>query len=208
MPLRIAICCCNDIYGVGIKYIVEGNGLDLDDTIVCSKTEEIIDAKPDLLIADFSALSKISVDTLVIHKVEILILWSHCLPKLEDKRLYSLISKGIVGILSPKINPAGLSKAIKKAVAGELWFDRKKLKDVVSNMNNVESEIQNPLTKKEMEVVKLICKGYRNKEIMLKLCIREQSVRKHLNRIFKKVGVNDRLQLALHAVKHWPDCQL
>ncbi len=206
MSLRIAICCCNDIYGQGIKHIIESDGLDLNTTTICSKTEEIIDVKPDLLIADFSALSTISVDTLFKHKVEILVLWSDCLPRIEDKRLSGFISKGVVGILSHKINPSELTKAIKKAVAGELWFDRKKLKDVMSIMNNVESGMQIPLTRREMEIVKLICKGYRNKEIMKNLHILEQSVRKHLNRIYKKVGVTDRLQLALHAIGHWPNC--
>ena len=63
MSLRIAICCCNDIYGEGIKYLLERSKLDLDAIINCSETEEIIDAEPDLLIADYSALSNISVDT-------------------------------------------------------------------------------------------------------------------------------------------------
>lgn len=206
MSLRIAICSCNDIYGAGIKYLLENSKLDLDAVINCSQTKDIIDAKPDLLIADYSALSTISVDTLVKHKVEILVLWTHCLPGIEDKRLSRFLSKGIVGIYSPKSNGTGLSTAIKKAVGGELWYDRKQLKNVVFQMNNVKSEMEIPLTRREMEAVKLICKGYRNKEIMDKLNIREQSVRKLLNRVYKKVGVKGRLQLALHAIKHFPNC--
>ncbi len=206
MSLRIAICSCNDIYGAGIKYLLERSNLDLDAVINCSQTEEIIDAKPDLLIADYSALSTISVDTLVEQKVEILVLLSHCLHGIEDKRLSKFISKGVVGIYSPKTNGTGLSTAIKKAVGGELWYDRKQLKNVMLHMNDIRSERENPLTRREMEAVKLICKGYRNKEIMHKLNIREQSVRKLLNRVYKKVGVNDRLQLAIHAIKHFPNC--
>ncbi len=206
MSLRIAICSCNDIYGAGIKYLLEKSKLDLDAVINCSQTEEIIDAKPDLLIADYSALSKISVDTLVEQKVEILILWSHCLSCIEGKRLSNFILKGVVGIYSPKTNGSGLSMAIEKAVAGELWYDRKQLKNIMFHVNNIKSEIQSPLTKREMQAVKLICKGYRDKEIMRKLNIREQSVRKLLHRIYKKVGVNDRLQLAIHAIKYLPKC--
>ncbi len=206
MSLRIAICCCNDIYGSGIKYLLERSKLDLDAIINCSETEEIIDAEPDLLIADYSALSNISVDTLVEQKVEILVLWTHCLPGIEDKRLSNFISKGVVGIFSPETNGSGLSMAVKKAVDGELWFDRKQLKNIMTNMNNVKPDRENPLTRREMEAVKLICKGYRNKEIMQKLKIREQSVRKLLNRVYKKVGVTGRLQLAIHAIKHIPDC--
>ncbi len=92
--LRIAISCCSEIYGHGIKYIIESNGLDLDTIVICSTTEEIIDAKPDLLIVDFSAFSRISVDTLIKYKVPILIIWSHCLPKFKAESLFNLISKG------------------------------------------------------------------------------------------------------------------
>ncbi len=207
MSLRIAVCCCNDIYGAGIKYLLERSKLDLDVVINCSQTEEIIDAKPDLLIADYSALSTISVDTLVEQKVEILVLWSHCLPGIEDKRLSNFISKGVVGIYSPKTDGTGLSTAIKKAVGGELWYDRKQLKNVMLHMSDIRSERESPLTRREMQAVKLVCKGYRDKEIMRKLNIREQSVRSLLNRIYKKIGVHDRLQLAIHAIKHLPNCK-
>ena len=94
MSLRIAICCCNDIYGAGVKYLLERSKLDLDAIINCSQTEEIIDAKPDLLIADYGALSTISVDALVEQKVEILVLWSHCLLVLKTNISLILSQKG------------------------------------------------------------------------------------------------------------------
>ncbi len=207
MSLRIAICSCNDIYGAGIKYLLEKSNLDLDAVINCSQTEEIIDAKPDLLIADYSALSKISVDTLVKAKVDILVLWSNFLPGIASKRLSSFISKGVVGILPSKTSVSEFYLATKKTVAGELWYDRKQLKHIMFHTNNIKSVMNRPLTRREMQAVKLICKGYRDKEIMQKLNIREQSVRSLLNRIYKKVGVHDRLQLAIHAIRHLPDCK-
>ncbi len=206
MSLRIAICSCNNIYGAGIKYLLEKSNLDLDAIINCSETEEIIDAKPDLLIADYSNLSTISVDVLVEQKVDILVLWSNFLNGIEDKSLSNFISKGIVGILSPKTSVSELSQAIKKTAAGELWYDRKQLKSIMFHANNNKSKTQSLLTSREMQAVKLICKGYRDKEIMRRLNIREQSVRRLLNGIYKKVGVHDRLQLALHAIKHFPNC--
>ena len=61
------------------------------------------------------------------------------------------------------------------------------------------------LTGRERQIVRLICKGYRNKEIMAELSISEQSVKTHINHIIKKFGVRDRLQLALFALKRWPN---
>jgi DNA-binding NarL/FixJ family response regulator len=60
------------------------------------------------------------------------------------------------------------------------------------------------LSKKEKEIVSLICHGCRNKEIAQRLDISEQTVKSHCNRIYKKVGVSDRLQLALYTHKLWP----
>jgi DNA-binding NarL/FixJ family response regulator len=50
-----------------------------------------------------------------------------------------------------------------------------------------------------------ICQGYRNKEIAQQLDISEQTVKSHCNRIYKKVGVSDKVQLVLHLFKTWPD---
>ncbi len=45
MSLRIAICCCNYLYGEGIKQLIEQNGLDIDNAINCSAPEEINEAR-------------------------------------------------------------------------------------------------------------------------------------------------------------------
>ncbi len=57
------------------------------------------------------------------------------------------------------------------------------------------------LTRTEIEIVKMISQGYSNKEIIKKLKITEQSVKSHLNKIYKKTGVSDRLQLAMFAIE-------
>ncbi|MEW6584525.1 MAG: response regulator transcription factor, partial [Nitrospirota bacterium] len=92
--------------------------------------------------------------------------------------------------------------AVKVVLSGELWLDRKLIKNLLSNMRTFEKKVD--LTKKEREIVSLICHGYRNKEIAQRLDISEQTVKSHCNRIFKKVGVSDRLQLALHTRRMWP----
>ena len=100
----------------------------------------------------------------------------------------------------PSVDSGG-TQAIKVVHSGELWLDRKMLKGVIHQMNPSEKKVS--LTKKEKEIVSLICEGLRNKEIAQKLNISEQTVKSHCNRIFKKVGVSDRLQLALYTHKVW-----
>ena len=121
MPLRITISCCNNLYGEGIKRLIEEDGLEIDHTTHVSNPEEVIDTKPDILITDFHTLSIMSINTLFEHKVGILLLWSGCLPRLEDEGLLEFISRGLIGILLPEETTfSQLKRAIKSVTSGEL----------------------------------------------------------------------------------------
>jgi DNA-binding NarL/FixJ family response regulator len=210
MSLRIAICCCNHLYGEGIKYLIEHNGLNIDTALKraysatnCSTPEEIIETEPDLVIADFGTFPRIFSDTSFGHDARILLLGTGCLPRIENDRLIDLVSKGLVGILPSMTDYSQLKKAIRSVIAGELWFERRKLQALVSNMNRIAAKKRPLLSKKEIVIVKMICRGYSNKKIMKILKVTEQSVKSHLNRIYKKTGVSDRLQLAVFAMKQY-----
>jgi len=58
------------------------------------------------------------------------------------------------------------------------------------------------LSEREKEIVQLVAQGFRNREIGEKLFISEQTVKNHLHNIFDKLGVSDRLELALYAIHH------
>ncbi len=132
-----------------------------------------------------------------------------------EKRLYSsferksseFLSRGVMGILPHASTTDLLKKAIKAVAAGELWLDRKTMSKIITNDKASEKNDIN-LTKTEKEIVSLLCEGYRNKEIAVKLNIAEQTVKSHCNRAFKKAGVTDRLQLAVQAYKLWPEMVL
>ncbi len=201
MSLKIAICCCNYLYGEGIKQLIEHDGLDIDTAINCTNPEEINEIKPDLVIADFGTFPRIFPDSSFEYDVRFLLLGTGCLPRIEDERLLDLVSKGLVGILPPMTNYSQFKKAIKSVISGELWFERRKLQNIVSNMNSIVAKKRPFLTRKETEIVKMICQGSSNKEIMKKLKVTEQSVKSHLNRIYKKTEVPNRLQLAIYAIR-------
>ena len=57
------------------------------------------------------------------------------------------------------------------------------------------------LTKREVEILKLLAEGLFNKEIAIKLDISEKTVKNHISNIFKKIKVNDRTQAAVYAIK-------
>ncbi|MFQ5965368.1 MAG: DNA-binding response regulator [Candidatus Scalinduaceae bacterium] len=199
MSLKIAICCCNCLFGEGIKRLIEEYKLDVTTVINCFDPKEITKVKPDLIITDFNTLFDMFHEDFFTDKLRVLLLGTRCLPKLENSRLLSFISHGLIGILSPKTRASQFKKALKTVILGELWLERKRLQDFIPGVSGVFSENTPHLTKREIEIVKLICKGFSNKEILKSLKISEQSVKAHLSRIYKKTGVSDRLQLALLA---------
>ncbi len=204
MSLRIAICCSNNLVGEGIKRLIDEDGLDIEKTTNCPDFKEVIKTKPDLLIADFNIFFGGFIDELFRHKIGILLIGTEYAPKMINKDLAEFVSKGVIGILSPMTDSAQFRKAIKSIASGELWFNRKKIKDIVSKITDLKAGNKPALTNREVEIVKLICEGHRNKEIMQILNIGEQAVKRHLNNLYKKTDVHDRLQLALYAIKHLP----
>jgi two-component system nitrate/nitrite response regulator NarL len=58
------------------------------------------------------------------------------------------------------------------------------------------------LSQREREIVVLVAQGFKNKEMAERMFISEQTVKNHLHNIFDKLGVSDRLELALYAIHH------
>jgi DNA-binding NarL/FixJ family response regulator len=202
--LKIAVCLCNYLFGEGIRLLLE-DGFDPGSAVVCSDPQEVIEMKPHLLITDFRMFSRMPLDSLFKEKVKILLLGTECMPSLAEEYLVDLIPKGLSGIVSAATDSRNFKRAVETVISGELWLGRKKLRDVIYQINSAQTTRAPSLTAREIEIVKLICSGHRNKEIMLRLRVSEQSVKSHLNRIYKKLGVIDRLQLAIYAAKHWPE---
>ena len=204
MSVRIAIGCHSYLLGEGLKKLFREE----DETEVVGVFDEGIDIKeilklnPDIILADFKIFRAFPDDLQNDKRVKILLISDSSWIAESERQIPELLLRGVYGILAPDADSDILRKAVKVVFAGELWLDRKLLRNVLCNMGHLEKKVD--LTKKEKEIVGLICHGYRNKEIAQKLDISEQTVKSHCNRIFKKVGVSDRLQLALYTHKIWP----
>lgn len=204
MTIRIAIGCHSYLLGEGLKKLFREE----DEVDVIGIFDEGIDIKeilklnPDIILADFKIFRTFPDDLQNDTRVKILLISDSSWISESERQIPELLIRGVYGILAPDADSETLRKAVRVVYAGELWLDRKILRDVLYNMGHVEKKAD--LTKKEREIVALICHGYRNKEIAQKLDISEQTVKSHCNRIFKKVGVSDRLQLALYTHKIWP----
>jgi DNA-binding NarL/FixJ family response regulator len=118
---------------------------------------------------------------------------------------------GCSGVLL-KDSPVHLiEKSLLKVVAGEIWLDSNTTAAVIrqfaapsdytpTHTNGKPNRERAQLSQREREIIVLIAQGYKNKEIAEKMFITEQTVKNHLHNVFDKLGVSDRLELALYAI--------
>ena len=98
-----------------------------------------------------------------------------------------------------------LKKAIFSIYKGEVFIQPELaplLKEKMDEKNNNIDRVEDNLTKREIEVLKLIAEGLFNKEIAYMLNISEKTVKNHVSNIFKKINVSDRTQAADYAIKN------
>jgi two-component system nitrate/nitrite response regulator NarL len=128
---------------------------------------------------------------------------------IEKAERVSAIQQGARGIVLKEVATQLLFKSIRCVLNGQYWVDREGVADLVDTLRamlaSTESKSKKQLfglTKREFEVVGAIVGGFANKDIAQKFSISEDTVKHHLTNIFNKVGVSNRLELALFAVHH------
>jgi two-component system, NarL family, response regulator DegU len=129
-----------------------------------------------------------------------------------EQKIYAMRS-GAMAYCTKDILPEDLIKILKKAlngiyVIGEHEFTKQRLKtwmeeQTAGSMRYVGDVIDSfqPLSAREVDVLKLLSQGYSNKEIAMQLRISQQTVKNHVTSILHKLGVEDRTQAVLYAVK-------
>ena len=104
-------------------------------------------------------------------------------------------------------------KSIRRVHAGEIWLDSATMTAIVRRLALTESapaargplsmpEPRMQLSGRERQITALIAQGLKNKDIAREMLITEQTVKNHIHNVFEKLGIGDRLELALYAVYH------
>jgi DNA-binding NarL/FixJ family response regulator len=134
----------------------------------------------------------------------------------DDKNEFVQAMKlGTSGIVLKQTATELLIKSIRKVHAGEIWLDSHTTAAVIRTFVAADEapapppqqlspaprdRERSPLSQREREIVALVAQGFKNKEMAEKMFISEQTVKNHLHNIFDKLGVSDRLELALYAI--------
>jgi DNA-binding NarL/FixJ family response regulator len=120
---------------------------------------------------------------------------------LDDERLVPALRAGAAGYLLKNVEPQELARAIRLADAGEAMIDPAVAARLVDALVEVRGDEGPKLTRREQEVLELIGRGLANKRIALELGIAEKTVKTHVSHVLAKLGVDDRTQAAVVAVR-------
>ena len=120
----------------------------------------------------------------------------------DDERLLPAIQAGASGYLLKDVQPRELARAVRAAHAGEALLDplvAARLVEAIARPPGEEPPER--LTPREREVLELIGRGLSNKRIAFELGVSEKTVKTHVGHVLAKLGVTDRTQAALYAVR-------
>jgi DNA-binding NarL/FixJ family response regulator len=125
----------------------------------------------------------------------------------DEASTVELYRRGVRGVVPRSITPDLLIKCVRKIAAGETWIDNQSISWVIDAYRSQASTLTNPrtqpkLSKKELAIISCITRGMRNKEIAYQIGTTEQVIKNYLRKVYDKLGVSDRLELALYCLHH------
>jgi DNA-binding NarL/FixJ family response regulator len=128
-------------------------------------------------------------------------------PGADEELTLELFRRGAHGVVSREVEPELLLDCLRKVATGETWLDSQGIRWVMEAYRNqtnrpagTKPKVQ--LTPKETLIVSCVTQGMKNKEIALRVGTTEQVVKNYLRKVYDKLGVADRLELALYCLNH------
>lgn len=124
----------------------------------------------------------------------------------EDETV-ELLRRGANGVVTRSIAPDLLVRCIRKVYAGETWLDSRGVNWVIEAYRAQAAQLTSPrsrtkLSQKELQIISGVTQGLRNKDIAQEVGTTEQVVKNYLRKVYDKLGVSDRLELALYCMHH------
>jgi DNA-binding NarL/FixJ family response regulator len=112
------------------------------------------------------------------------------------------MGNGAHGVVYRNVTSAALVDCVRKVARGETWVQDVAVPSELTENDMVGLRVRDRLTAKELRIVALIVQGYKNKEIATQLGTTEQVIKNYLRNVYDKIGVSDRLELALFTIHH------
>lgn len=211
--IQVLIADDHPIFRDGLRKLIENN----QDMVVVGEASDGVEAvkiarqlKPDILLLDLAMPRKNGLEVLRDLHVSAIPVRTILLTAIIDKRqVIEALQLGAYGVVLKESSTELMVKSIRSVMAGQFWLAQGSVSDLVQALrssalpgNNSAEKRKFNLTTRELEIIKAIVAGYTNKDIAQRYSLSEHTVKHHLTSIFDKLGVSNRLELALFVVDH------
>jgi len=208
VPIRIAIADDHALVLHGLKRLFDGEA-EFEVVECCGNGADALAAarrgNVDVLLLDIKMPGMSGIDVLRTLSAERLKCSTVLLTAaLSDSDAVEGLKLGARGIVLKESSPDTLLECIRRVSRGEQWIDSETMTRALDTIRRRESMTSDPnrtLTARELEIVRMIAQGLRNKAIAERLLISEGTVKIHLHNVYEKLGLDGRLELMLHAQK-------
>ncbi|MEM6798684.1 MAG: response regulator transcription factor [Planctomycetota bacterium] len=206
MATRLMIVDDHPVVRAGVRAMLEGSGFEVkgEAESAADAMEKHIEAAPDLLLIDVRLPGTDGLECLSQLRAQGVRCPAIIFSGYDNPTYIARASAlGASGYLLKTATRDQLISALQTAAAGESCWSREELRRLTGAIAapRVEDDIEAPLTRREAEVLKQLAFGLTNKEIAQALGISYETVKEHVQHILRKVGVSDRTQAAVWAVR-------
>ena len=198
VPLRIAIADDHALFRQGMRALLQQER----DVEVVAEIERVDDIAATLAHAPCDILLlDLHMDRYALGEIKALSRLASVVVVTASQETYeaaAAVRSGARAVVFKRYTADTLLQAIRTVARGGVWMPRGLQAHVEKQRR---SDAAEPLTSRECDVIQFVSQGLRNAEVAERLLISEQTVKTHLNNIFRKVGVRDRVELTLYAAR-------
>jgi len=205
MPIRIILADDHPIVLDGLAQLFSMND-DIEVVLRCTTGEETLRAvrraQPDVAVVDvkmpglsgIEVLRQLHADGLAPRVVLLT-------AKMTDAEVIDAVRMGVGGIVLKEAAPREIVQCVRAVASGKQWLDQATVHTALDTMLRREAGMEKArrvLTKREVELVRMVATGLRNKQIADRLAISEGTVKMHLHSIYEKLGISGRVELTIY----------
>ncbi len=206
MSIKLLIADDHEVVRCGLRSLMAGTEIEIVGEAATGEQaiQLALELRPDVVLLDIrmpggdglNVLGRLKLD---VPQIAVLILSTYDNPTYVARA----VALGAAGYVLKGIDRDGLLDAVRKAAAGESAWTRDELRRVTGALATprLNADVEVPLTQRESEVLRQLALGLTNKEIAQSLHISYETVKEHVQHILRKVGVSDRTQAAVWAVR-------